>query len=76
MSEPSGEEIRAAFTGLPKIPGNASRTTSNIICAECWVTWLRTGHNWRGEMVEIVTLYQGNALCEKHLRVVAGITDD
>lgn len=64
------EEVQALFDSLEKIPKNAismeDNMGGNVICSRCWTDWITNGEDWRNNRVEVVTIYNGKALCEKH----------
>jgi hypothetical protein len=45
----------------------------NVICSRCWANWIADGTDWRSKAVTVVTIVNGNALCEKHYVEVLGI---
>lgn len=69
MSEPTPEQIAAAFDErvVPRLPPGPG-IQGNVICAVCWIAWLESGHFWQAERVEVVTIYKGAAVCQKHLK--------
>lgn len=84
MTEPDPAFIQSLFDGLEKIPANAiseeDNMGGNVICSRCWGTWLTDGTNWRSQAVEVVTVYNGMALCESHfkmeMKATSGDQDD
>lgn len=72
------EEVLALFESLEKIPKNAismeDNMGGNVICCACWLKWTADGTDWRNNRVEVVTIYDGKALCQDHfLAAVAAV---
>lgn len=75
MTGPDPAFVQSLFDEMEKIPANAispeDNMSSNIICAACWRKWIQNGDDWRAYRVEVVTVYNGSALCQDHFLAAA-----